>query len=97
MNSENTKWNKAGVWICTKCFKGTDVAENLKMEWKIKLKELGLGKDVRVMTTSCLDVCPKDEQAIMIVEKNGKQEVVVCNPKKESSEVFEKILKIAQS
>lgn len=96
MRSENTEWNKAGVWICTKCMKGTDTADTLKTQWKIKLKQLGLGPEVRVMTTSCLNECPVDEQAILIAEKNGRQEVIVCQPKKESDEVFEKILKIAR-
>ena len=77
--------------------KGTDIADNLKTEWKIKLKELGLNSEVRVMTTSCLDVCPPDEQAILIAKKNGNQEVIVCRPKKEGDEVFERILKIARS
>lgn len=96
MKSENTSWNKAGVWICTKCLKGTDTAENLKTEWKMKLKELGLNSEVRVMTSSCLDECPPDEQAILISEKNGEQEIVVCRPKDEGGEVFKKIMKIAQ-
>jgi hypothetical protein len=76
--------------------KGTETAENLKSEWKIKLKELGLNTQVRVMTSSCLDECPLGEQALIISEKNGKQEVVVCNPLEERDEVFEKILKFAR-
>lgn len=95
MKSENTEWSKAGVWICTKCFKGSDIADNLKMDWKMKLKEAGLSSAVRVMTTSCLNECPPDEQAILIAQVNGKQEVVVCNPQKEKDEVFAKILRIA--
>ena len=96
MNSENTDWNKAGVWICTKCMKGTDTANELKTEWKVKLKEMGLSSEVRVMTTSCMNACPPDEQAILIAQKNGQQEVIVCNPKIESDEVFEKIVKLAK-
>lgn len=96
MKSENTSWNKAGVFICTKCMKGTDIADNLKTQWKIQLKELGLGSEVRVMTSSCLSECPEDAQAILISEKSGNQEVIVCKPKKEADEVFEKILKIAK-
>ena len=96
MKSENTEWNKAGVWICTKCMKGTDTADSLKSDWKMKLKEMGLGREVRVMTTSCLDECPPHEQAILIAEKNGRQEVIVCNPKTEAEEVFQKIVRVAR-
>lgn len=97
MNSENTDWNKAGVWICTKCMKGTDTADNLKTEWKIKLKQLGLNSEVRVMTTSCMNSCPPDQQAILIAKKDGQQEIIVCNPDKDSDQIFEKILTIAKS
>jgi hypothetical protein len=96
MKSETTSWNKAAVFICTKCFKGTDTADKLKMDWKMRLKERGLGSQVRVMTSGCLDECPVDQQSILIAEKNGKQEVIVCNPHAEREEVFEKILKIAE-
>jgi hypothetical protein len=95
MKSESTSWNKAGVWICSKCMKGTDTADSLKTEWKIKLKELGFNSEVRVMTTSCLNECPPDEQALLIVEKNGKQEIVVFRPKEEADEVLQRILKLA--
>ncbi len=96
MKSESIRWNKAGVWICTKCMKGTDQAETLKTRWKVELKELGLSSEVRVMTSSCLSVCPEGEQAILIAEKKGHQETVIFNCKTEEREVFQKITKIAQ-
>lgn len=63
----NTPWEKAIVMICTKCSgkimkdhpeREIDPAEHLKKEMRTYLKEQGHGKEVRVVTSSCLDVCP---------------------------------------
>lgn len=96
MKSENTNWNKAGVWICTKCMKGTDFAENLKTDWKKRLKESGLGSEVRIMTSSCLSACPPDEQALLIAQKGQDQEIVVFDPAEESEKAFQHVLRVAR-
>lgn len=77
--------------------KGTDTAERLKSEWKLKLKEMGLHKEVRVMTSSCLDVCPDRAQAVAILKTHGEQTACVFDPEKESSEIFNQLVQLAQS
>ena len=97
MKSQNLNWNKAGVFICTKCMKGTETAEKLKTEWKMKLKEMGLHKEVRVMTSSCLDVCPEKSQALAVLNKRGEQVAYVFVPESETTQIFDKIVEIAKS
>lgn len=92
IKKENPAWSDAGVWICTKCFKGTDIAEDLKSDFKCRMKELGYGKRIRVMTSSCLGICPKNAQAIMIAPTDGSQEAFSFDPKEDKREIFEEIL-----
>lgn len=94
VKNEVPVWSDAGVWICTKCFKGTDTAENLKSEFKSQLKEMGCGKRIRVMTSSCLGICPKEAQAMVVAPTLGKQLAFVFDPKKDKEEIFEKLKKL---
>lgn len=89
---EDPVWSDAGVWICTKCFKGSDTAEDLKSDFKCRMKEMGYGKKIRVMTSSCLGICPKDAQAIVIAPANGPQEAFSFDPKKDKREIFDLVL-----
>ena len=92
MDSLGDEWKKTGVWICTKCFKETDIAEVLKSDFKTKLKALGLSKEIRVMTSSCLGVCPENKQAIFVQELGSQPAVYAIDPKTESDELFRKLL-----
>lgn len=84
MKTEATVWTKGALMICTKCAtrqKRTDAknwtaewAENTKLTMKKDLKQRGLAKDLRVMTCSCLGLCPDDEQAVMFLKKSGNEE-----------------------
>lgn len=94
MKFEETVWSEGALMICTKC--GTrreecgqknwtaDWAENTKMSMKKSLKEKGLAKSLRVMTASCLGLCPEGEQAVMFLQKQGegveKVKTLVFNP-----------------
>lgn len=88
MKSENTSWNKVGVWICNKCIKNSDFAESLKAEWKLKIKDQGRSAEIRVMTSSCLNSCPVDQQAILVIEKNGPQKIITCDPTENSKKTL---------
>jgi predicted metal-binding protein len=51
----------AVVFICEKCGKGADFSgRDLKQEIRARLKEDGRKGEVRVVLSSCLDLCPKD-------------------------------------
>lgn len=68
---ETTKvgWEDTVVMICTKCAKQfsdpilNDAPERIKSELKSKARS-ELGGSVRVITTSCLNICPVDKIAI---------------------------------
>ena len=73
VEKQKTAWSDAVVLICEKCGKSLDglklkedgnAAENLKKYLKSELKERGCGKRIRVVTSSCLDICIKNEVAI---------------------------------
>lgn len=88
MDSLGDEWKKTGVWICTKCFKNTSVAEDLKSEFKTKLKDMGLSKEIRVMTSSCLGLCPENKQAVFVQKLNQNPEAYAIDPKSEKEELF---------
>ena len=102
MKKEVTSWSKRAVFICTKCSKeiapsellnNENVAENFKNYLKAELRTKNLGKEIRVMTSSCLGTCPKGEQAIAIINSgdNTSQTVIICHPEKDKAEVLDLI------
>lgn len=103
MKSANHTWQKAAVFICTKCQKAIDpaslsisgdVAEHLKNKLKSELRDAGKGKEIRVMTSSCLSICIDDLQAITIFPSDGqgKQiESIVFHPEKDYNQLFDKL------
>lgn len=57
-------WQREAVFVCKKCMKkqrdGVDGEGTALRKWlRRALKRAGLGKSVRVVETSCLDLCPK--------------------------------------
>ena len=78
-NIEQTKngWEESVVMVCKSC---DDQAERIKTELK-EMAKSEFGKKVRVITTSCLGICPEKKIAISIASKK-------------SSEVFSDILKV---
>lgn len=101
MKSEKLGWNKAAVFICTKCGvsitgASKDLAEDLKKELKSEMKELGLAEDIRVMTSSCLNICEKEFQAVALIPKNdpGQAVVKLMNPFKDKEDLKKEIIKL---
>ncbi len=97
VKSESVVWSDAGVWICTKCFQGTDQAEKLKTEFKSRMKDMGHGQNIRVMTSSCLGICPEKAQAIVISPKHSAQKAFVFDPTQDSEEIFQELLTFVRS
>lgn len=92
MKREENPWSEGIVLICTKCQKSIssklleqsgDVADNLKMFLKKSLKESGDGGKVRVVTSSCLDVCIDDTQAVTFASTHGETETFAIHPEKD--------------
>jgi predicted metal-binding protein len=100
---ENTEvgWTETVVMVCTKCgkqFQNTDdqsAPERFKSELKSLAKAELPPKSVRVVTSSCLNICPVDKIAIAVAStKNpGVFKGYNVDPKASSEEVFKKILK----
>lgn len=97
MKQEKTPWSEALVVICTKCHKSIspkllqeegNAAENLKGFLKKAFKDTGdLGK-IRIVTSSCLDVCEDDFQALSYLGSDGKTETFILNPETDRQEVL---------
>lgn len=100
MKKEETPWSEAVVLVCTKCSKSIsssslkeegNAGENLKTFLKKSLKDSGdLGK-VRVVTSSCLDVCIDELQAVSVASTHGKTETFTVHPEKDREELLKHI------
>lgn len=98
MKKEETPWSEAVVLVCTKCGKSIsslkeegNAGDNLKNFLKKSLKDSGdLGK-VRVVTSSCLDVCIAELQAVAIASTHGKTETFTVHPEKDREEFLKHI------
>jgi predicted metal-binding protein len=97
MKREENPWSEGILLVCTKCSKSIspsmlkeegNAAENLKMFLKKSLKDSGDGKKIRVVTTSCLDVCIDDFQAVTYAETAGATETMILHPEKERDELL---------
>jgi predicted metal-binding protein len=95
-----------GIFICTKCQKSitaraadsmtsTDLAESIKTQFKAELNNMGLKGKVRVMTSSCLGVCPTGSQAISQISMTDPSQSLsyVFNPFEETNQVLQTIKK----
>lgn len=98
MKKEDTPWSEGVMLICTKCHKSIsssmlkeegNAAENLKMFLKKKMKDEGLSKKVRVITSGCLDICIDDTQAVTFASTHGETESFILHPEKEKEELLE--------
>lgn len=92
-------WSDAVVMVCTKCSRkivgDEQLADDIKKSLKSCFKEAGLGKRVRSVTSSCLDVCPKNRVAIAIVRRNNGTEIVSVEPDIKATELFERVRAMA--
>lgn len=98
MKKEDNAWSEGVMMICTKCHKSIrpkllsqegNSAENLKMFLKKSLKEKGALSQIRVITSSCLDICIDDYQAVTYAPVNGKTESFIVHPEKDREELLE--------
>lgn len=106
MKKESVFWTDYSVLICTKCQKSMvqattetedipNFAESIKDKYKSELNSLGYKGKVRVMTSSCLGVCPKGFQAVSLVSTTDplKNLSYVFDPLKETELVLEELKK----
>jgi predicted metal-binding protein len=105
LQSVSPKWLGSGlVLVCERCFKeripeeAPDVAErigdfNLRDWLKAELKEHGEWGPIRVISTSCMDVCAKGRVTVCIDPKDGRDAaVMVVDPLEERQAVYDKIV-----
>ena len=92
MRREKNPWSAGIVMICTKCHKGIsssllkedgNSAYNLKMFLKKSFKETGDQEKIRVVTSSCLNVCIEDRMALSFAKSNGETETYTVHPEKD--------------
>lgn len=106
MKTDKVFFSEYAIFICTKCQKSisaraadsapsTDIAESIKGQYKTELNNMGLKGRVRVMTSSCLGVCPTGFQAITQISMTNPNESLsyVFNPFEETNQVLETIKK----
>lgn len=78
MKKFDTPWTVGSMFICDKCgisFEQEKMADMLKQDLRLHLKENDQHKNIRVMVTGCLNVCSKGEQTVMYQPSVGKTEI----------------------
>ena len=107
MQDVNPKWSAAGlVLVCKKCAderipdETPEIAKKMGdfslRDWlKSELKERGIWGKVRVVGTTCLDVCAKGKVTVCIDPQTpGREpELFVVDPLDERKAVLERIVK----
>jgi predicted metal-binding protein len=105
MKTEKVAFSDYGIFICTKCQKSIpanemsasipDIAEHLKTKYKAALNELGYKGKVRVMSSSCLGVCPTGFQAMSQISMTDPSQSLsyVFDPHTEQDAILETIKK----
>ncbi|HEX7675764.1 MAG TPA: (2Fe-2S) ferredoxin domain-containing protein [Bdellovibrio sp.] len=101
LKKEETPWSEAVVLVCTKCSKSISASslqeegnagENLKTFLKKSFKESGDLSKIRIVTSSCLDVCIDETQAVTFASVEGDTETFTVHPEKDREELL-KLLK----
>lgn len=100
IESVDVGWSDTVVMICTKCGKqihnsaDQESPERLKSELKSKTKA-EFGKSVRVINSSCLNICPVDKVAIAVASRKdpGVFKGYIVDPKTSGEELMETIFK----
>jgi predicted metal-binding protein len=92
-------WSEAVVMVCTKCSRkivgDESLADSFKKTLKSSFKENGFGKSVRTVTSSCLDICPKERVAIAVLRRNAGTRAITVSPKIDERTLFEEVKKLA--
>lgn len=91
-------WSSAVVMICSKCgaqFSNPEMVESperIKNDLK-KITKEHLGKSVRVITTSCLNICPIDKIAVVVAKTNANTQAYSVSPTVSGDDLYKNILK----
>ena len=93
-------WSETLVMVCSKCGKQFEETneinspERIKTELKALAKER-LGNKVRVITTSCLAICPQRKIAIVKATQNQSKTFtsIEVEPHKSAAEIYDSLLK----
>ena len=93
-------WSESIVMVCSKCGKQfenpkeIDSPERIKTELKAIAKER-LGHKVRVITTSCLAICPQRKIAIVKATQNHSKTFtsIEVEPNSAATEIYDLLLK----
>lgn len=98
IKKEETPWSEAVVLVCTKCSKAISASslkeegnagENLKNFLKRSFKDSGDLSKIRIVTSSCLDVCIDELQALTIASVNGLTETLTVHPEQDRDELLQ--------
>lgn len=104
MQPVKPKWLGSGlVLVCERCFKERIPEEtpeiasklgdfNLRDWLKAELKEHGEWGPIRVISTSCQDVCAKGKVTVTLEKVGDAPEVLVVDPIDERSELYDTIV-----
>lgn len=100
MDETTSPWSRGAFFICQKCGKRADglpnqqdFAESTKNDFKARFRERGQGREVRVMVSGCLSLCPPDAQVAAWCPSDGKTELVVFDSQTEKEKIWDWLVK----
>ena len=104
MKQINPKWQDQLVLLCSKARPagapkpscGHHGAEELRGWLKAELQQRGLWGRVRVVTASCLDICPQEGVALSFQGAGGSGETFVMDAQEERMALLERIIEQAE-
>lgn len=105
IQNEETPWSDLAVIVCTKCqtlftpgqLKMTgDIADQLKNQYKKRLKEEGLSDQCRVMVSGCQHVCLENRQSVTFFPNQGPTKTITMNPDTDAEHVYQMIKQTLQ-
>lgn len=96
MKKESNPWSKGLVVVCNKCHKAIsnlseegNAGENLKNFLKKSFKDSGDAEKIRVVTSSCLNVCIDETQAVTYASVDGVTETFTLHPEQDRNEILD--------
>ncbi|HEY8269269.1 MAG TPA: (2Fe-2S) ferredoxin domain-containing protein [Pseudobdellovibrionaceae bacterium] len=104
VEKQKTSWSEAVVLVCEKCGKSLDglklkedgnASDNLKKYLKSQLKQHGYGKQVRVVNSSCLDICIKNKVAVSynpVDTSKHQQQTFTVHPEEDREQILNYLL-----
>ena len=97
LKREENPWTEGIVMVCTKCAKSIsskslkeegNAGENLKTYLKKSFKETGDLSKIRIVTSSCLDVCIDETQAVTYASTGGETVTFIVHPEEDRKELL---------